>query len=976
MSRGTPHSCREVIKRGPIIAVRQVSSIAHAPKSGTNAARSRPAPMHHFMKPEIRRNAGKVFCMLLLATLTAVASGIGFDRDIRPLLDEHCLGCHDSDSKKGDLDLSHFTSMDAVMKDRSVWRSVYEKVESHQMPPPKRKSQPTTDERQKMMSWIMEVAAQPEPALGARDPGKPVLRRLTRLEYNNTVRDLFGLEMDVFMFPDRLPLASTAYFQPAKGALGGLVEVPVREYGLKYPVLLPELGLPGENRAEHGFRNRGEAMNLSPMLLEQFLAAARDIVNSPKLPQLSNVFRALVTDPAQPLKVLAVDAGGEPTEEAPVWRAAKEFAPNLNLPFQAKQGDVVTLDYQLRFAMQTAVAEGTGGVWDAKARSLVVKAGTPIRVKFGPGNSKALVITPGEPLWIAGFSTAGETSGESLFTNHEKLQKVLTLALAIEGGAAGEGISELAVCALSREKEKGVVEMTAMFSGGGSARLAHDLIEGGGRGNTFFAFRAPKGEHIIRLRMDGSKFSGNYALFDDLAFLTDSAAAMASAPAPVAARKMSDGDRRTVARDRLAGFLPRAFRRPADMGTVARYVGVFDDARKRGAAFEGAMKEAIAAALTSPDFLYIAETGAGRGEVRPLDDYELATRLSYFLWAAPPDDELLAAAARGVLREEAGMEAQTLRLLRDPRSRELGESFAMQWLRLDQLMTAKPDPLLYKGFYSGPQGKVTLHGSMLVEALLLFETVLVENRSVLDFLDPGYTWLNPRLAKLYAADVPAFAGKSANSDVLTDAKNNTQWLRVPLHDKRRGGYITMGGPLTVTSLPTRTSPVKRGAWLLETIFNRPPQEPMIAFVLKEDARAKNEPRSVRARFEQHRNEPACYSCHIRLDPPGFALERFDAIGAWRERDGGQAVDARAEWDGKAFDGPAEYKAILAANPREFTRGFIEHLLSYALSRKLEIFDMPSVAAIQSAAATDGNRLHRILLEIVRSYPFTHIRTRP
>lgn len=915
--------------------------------------------------------------LILSASPAGTLGAVSFEKDVMPLLEVQCLDCHDAAEKKGGLDLSGFTDEGSVMKNREIWRSVYEKIESHQMPPPKVKFQPTSDERQKVMEWIMDVAARPDPLLGARDPGKPMLRRLTRLEYNNTMRDLFGLEMDVFMFPDRLPISNTAYYQPAKGTLGAELQVPVREYGLKYPVLLPDLGLPGDNRAEHGFRNRGEAMNLSPMLLEQYLAAAQELINNPKLPLLSASFQALVSDPALPLKARPVaTAVGAATEESPVWQAAKEFAPNLNLPFQASQGDVVTLDYQFRFSMQSAAADGSGGVWDATSRSVVVKAGKPIRVKFGPANSKALVITPRQSLWVAGFSTAGETSGESLFTNEEKLQKVITLNLGVEGGAPGEGISELAVCALSRDHESGGVKLTATFSGGGSASLAHELIEGGGRGNTFFAFRAPKGRHITGLCLDGSQFSGNHALFDDLAFLTDGAAATASAPVAAPVSKMSDHDIRETAGRRLTDFLSRAFRRPVDRDTVTRYVGVFDNARKRGATFGTAMRSALSAALTSPDFLYIAEAGVGAENIRRLDDYELATRLSYFLWAAPPDEELQAAAGRGELGSGNGLEVQTLRMLRDPRSRELGESFASQWLRLDQLLTAKPDPKLFKDFYSGPLGKVTLHGTMLVEALLLFETVLVENRSVVDFLDPGYTWLNPKLAKLYGIDVPAFAGKYTNSDVLIDAKLNSRWLRVPLSDKRRGGYLTMAAPLTVTSLPTRTSPVKRGAWLLETIFNRPPQEPKIAFVLKEDEKAEFHPQTVRARFEQHRNEPSCFSCHIRLDPPGFALERFDAIGAWRETDGTEPVDAHAEWGGKPFDGPAEYKAILAADPHEFTRGFIEHLLGYALSRKLEIYDMPTVASIQAAAAADGNKLHRIILEIVRSYPFTHIRSKP
>lgn len=881
--------------------------------------------------------------------------------DFRAFLDAHCLECHDGDVKKGDLDLSIFTDEAAVMRNREVWRVVYEKVESHQMPPPKEKSQPSAAERRELMAWIMDIAARPDAELGVADPGNPVLRRLTRLEYNNTVRDLFELPMDVFMFPERLPLSGKAYFQPQKGSLGEVVEVPVREYGLKYPVLLPELGLPGENRAEHGFRNRGEAMNLSPMLLEQYLSAARDIVHSPKLPQLSAAFRVLIHDPSTPMKAEPVAEEQEPN----TWTASKEFAPNLNLPFQAKDGAVSTLDYQFRFAMQTAVAEGTGGVWDATGRSTVVKAGEPIRVRFG---SKALRITSPQDLWIAGFSTAGETSGESLFTNHEKQQKVLTLDLMIENGTSNEGITELAICALSRAKESGKVTLTAHFSGGGSSALSHTLITGEGVGNTFFAFRAPKSEHIVRLTLDGSKFTGNYVLFDDLAFLTDGATAVATATVAGPEKKMSARAKRAAARERLAGFMTRAFRRPVDEKTVERYVEVFDDALDRDLPFEEAMKAAVAAVLASPEFLYLSEAGVGRGAVRQLANHELASRLAYFLWSAPPDDELLNAN----LSDEAVLEAQTRRMLRDGRVRELSESFATQWLRLDQLMTAKPDPKLFKGFYSGPQGKVTLHASMLVEALLLFETVLVEDRAILDLLAADYTWLNGRLAKLYEIDTAALA-KTTNSNVLIDAKQNAKWLRVPLKDSRRGGYMTMAGPLTVTSLPVRTSPVKRGAWLLETLFNRPPQEPKVAFALKDEPGTQTTPQTVRERFEQHRDKPACFSCHVRLDPPGFALERFDAIGAWRDRDGSQPVDARAEWHGTAFDGPAEYKAILAKQPHEFTRGFIEHLLSYALGRELRIYDMPVVEQIEIAAKADGWKLSRVVVEIAKSYPFTHVR---
>ena len=257
---------------------------------------------------------------------------------------------------------------------------------------------------------------------------------------------------------------------------------------------------------------------------------------------------------------------------------------------------------------------------------------------------------------------------------------------------------------------------------------------------------------------------------------------------------------------------------------------------------------------------------------------------------------------------------------------------------------------------------------------------MVEDRSVLDFIDANYTWLNLRMARHYGLSESVLAeAKRLNLDMTTkndlkEAHANTFWMRTKLPDKRRGGFLTMAGPLTVTSLPLRTSPVKRGAWLLETIFNRPPQEPKIAFVLKDDDAHEVETVSVRKRFEQHRSRPECFSCHVRLDPPGFALEAFDPVGAWRTRDAGQEVDARSEWRGVVFNGPAEFKARLMTNPREFVRGFIEHLLSYALGRKLELYDQPTVEEILKSAQEDGWKFKSIIKGIVRSRPFQYTRT--
>lgn len=692
----------------------------------------------------------------LMVGVAAAADRGQYARDVRPILQNYCFDCHyDGDDAEGGVNLERFESEEQVLSDRGIWKYVFDKVESRQMPPPKESALPTDAERRRILDWIAGIAAAPDPALGAIDPGKPILRRLTRLEYNNTVRDLLALDIDLFMFPERLPLANKNYFQPETGKLESPLTVRVREYGGKYPVLLPASGLPGDNRAEHGYRNRGDAMNVSPLLLEKYVALASEIVHHPDLPRHSAVFAWL----------LGIDA--EPAQAAPA---------------------------------------------------------------VGP-------------------------------------------------------------------------------------------------------------------------------------------------------------------RERLVVFLRHAFRRPLTDDEIVPYVELFESARQSGRSEADAIRVAVQAVLSSPSFLFLAESANPSGTelplpaashsptVRPLTDHELANRLSYFLWSSMPDEELMKLADSGELSDEATLTAQTLRMLRDPKSRELSESFAVQWLRLDQLYTSQPDRRLFKQYYSGPQGKNTLHASQLVEALLLFETVQVENRSILDLIAADYTWVNPRLARLYEFDLdqqldpPEAGGAVGNREQPpSDRSSNNLWWRLPLADSSRGGYLTMSAPLTVTSLPFRTSPVKRGAWMLETIFNRPPTEPKVAFAFDDDTQESAAAESIRARFEAHRSQAACYSCHIRIDPPGFALEHFDAIGAWREFDGGQAVDARGEWNGRVFDGPAEFKSLLRHDPHEFTRGFIEHLLSYALGRKLELADLPIVEQIQQKAQDSDYRLQQIVCEVVASYPFRHLRS--
>ncbi len=962
-----------------------------------------PASFLRFPAADFRPLRSRAFRAATLgaAWLASVAGACGapdFVRDIRPLLARHCHDCHGGAVQESGLNLERFDSLEAVRRERSLWGTVLEKIESHQMPPPKEEHPPTAGERKTLADFIVHLAALPEPALGVRDPGKPLLRRLTRLEYNNAVRDLLGLATDVFMFPERLPLADKAYFDPASGRLADTLEVRLREYGARYPVLLPASGLPGDNRAEHGYRNRADANNLSPLLLEKYVALAGEIAAHPELVRRSPAFAELLgVEPPPPAPPSVV-----PRTEAPgVAPVAAVFAPRAaDLP--AAPGSAYTLA-AFREKLAVAVREGRGGVFDVPAdlanRTIAGKGGL-ITAPFG---ARTLTVNPDADLWLVAFGSAQATSGNLIVANKVKQAKTYELTLALRSEDRDEGVESIGVCVLGRRGQSGRVALTAVFSDGTEKSLVAELPEGAEH-SVFCSFSALPGESIRRLRVDGTRFSGDHVLLDDLAFVTNgrpqplARPAPPSAPVAVAAPKLvvppaaktapakPAAQPKTFAPfpDRLAAFLHRAFRRPVAPEETARFLALWRDARAAGAGEEAATRTTLQAVLASPGFLFLAEPADPAGPaVRPLDDHELASRLAFFLWASAPDAELLAAAQAGRLRDPAGLEAQTRRLLRDPRVRELGEAFAMQWLRLDQLYTAKPDTDLFKPFYSGPQGKDTLHGAMLTEALLLFETVLVEDRSILEFIAADYTWLNPRLAKAYglapqvASAAPAPLPAGAGNREVREASNKVAntWRRTALTDRARGGFITMAAPLTVTSLPFRTSPVKRGAWLLETVFNRPPQEPKIAFAIENDTKEAAAAQSIRQKFEAHRSKPACYSCHVRLDPPGFALERFDPIGRWRDTDGGVPVDARGEWHGEPFDGPAAYKAALMRDPSEFTRGFTEHLLAYALGRKLGLHDLPAVEEIRQAAAADGHRLGRLIVALVQSYPFRHVRNR-
>lgn len=401
----------------------------------------------------------------------------------------------------------------------------------------------------------------------------------------------------------------------------------------------------------------------------------------------------------------------------------------------------------------------------------------------------------------------------------------------------------------------------------------------------------------------------------------------------------------------LKVFASRAYRRRATKDEIARLVKFVDDAEGRGESFERGIQLAMEAVLVSPYFLFRVELDREPNNpqaIHPIDDFELATRLSYFLWSSMPDDELFRLAAQNKLRDGDTLRQQVLRMLKDPKARSLVDNFAVQWLEIRRLKTMTPDPKRFPSFDE------ELRQAMLTETEMFFASVMDEDRSVLDFIAADYTFLNERLAKHYGIQ----------------GVTGPEFRRVALSDPDRGGLVTQASVLTVTSNPTRTSPVKRGKWILEELFNSPPPPPPPdAGELKEDEKVALSG-SLRQRMEQHRANPSCAACHQRMDPLGFGLENFDAIGAWRDRDGEFFIDASGELpDGSKFKRPAELKAILKAKKDDFARCLSEKMLTYALGRGLEYYDKCAIDEITDKLAKHDYKFSALILEIVASDPF-------
>lgn len=490
-------------------------------------------------------------------------------------------------------------------------------------------------------------------------------------------------------------------------------------------------------------------------------------------------------------------------------------------------------------------------------------------------------------------------------------------------------VADVVATSAKPEVYDAVIELPA-----GTVRLAAAFI------NDFYNENAPEGENRDRnMAIDYLELEGPLNV--------------EPAPLPESHRRImicepTPETRNECAREIIRNFAEQAYRRPLSGIEVSRLTNLVDFAEQEGASFERGIQLVVQAVLASPHFLFRTELpDEDLDDGRVTNDYQLASRLSYFLWSSMPDATLFELAEEDRLHEPEVLEAQVRRMLADPKSVALVDNFASQWLQIRNLDLVDPDRNRYPAFNDD------LRHAMRRETELFFETLIREDRSVLEMIDADFTFLNERLARHYGIE----------------GVEGDKFRRVQLEDRTRGGVLTQGSVLTVTSNPTRTSPVKRGKWVMEQLLAvSPPAAPANVPQLEDEGRKLVG--TLRQKMEQHRSDPSCAICHMTMDPLGFGLENFDAVGAWRDQDEGLPIDASGELpSGASFAGPAELKQLLLGRADEFRRGVAENMLVYAIGRGLTLADRCEVDKIVEALRAGDDRFSELVLAVVRSNAF-------
>ena len=743
------------------------------------------------------------------------------------------------------------------------------------------------------------------------------LRRMNRFEYGNAVRDLFDLECWVYSISDRIIRDHNNYFRPETGKMPKVAKVGNRVMGLQQMLenrLFGVMAFPKDPPAENGFNNRGDHLSLSPVLMQSFLELSRSIVHAENFDENCRVWDDLFADPLNPepksrRASIAVDKSVA-TRSTGLTISAWIRPSKLTDHWQT----IVRREDSWR--RQLLAIGRTGDTW-----GLWIGAG--IAGKYEEFGASVDPKTLGDGHW---HHVAGTFDGKqiSLYVDGKQVG-----SKALEGKIEMESTGPMAIGAHGEEPFHGSLNDIRLYRSGLTTTQIESLAEGN--------------ESVAEEEMVGS-----WKL-------------------PIKAKPTLEKPVEEIAHQRIERFLLKAFHSPPDEKTLALYRGYFDKQFKKSGDFIQSMKAVVSAALASPRFMLVHNETE---EASPnQSSFNLAARLALFLWSSIPDEELLEWAAEGILNKTNVLEAQVDRMLNHRRVKNFCDSFAPQWLKLNSLVSAQPDFKTYREYYFGGDDKISYKRGMhlMLEPLLNFEAVFIENRPISELVDADFTYRSHLLAEWYEGRAATYAINVNLRDI--------EFTRTPLSDRRYGGVMTTGAVMVMTSGPFRSLPITRGSWVSSVIFNDPPDPPPddIPDLRADDKTLQRESLTVRQKLQQHSSEPQCAGCHAKIDPLGFALENFDLLGRWREHyRTGLKVDASGTLFGRhQFEDVVGFKDAVLAEKDTFAKAFISHLLSYALGRELTLADRVAVGEIAAESKKEGYHMRDVIKNIAVHPIFTH-----
>jgi hypothetical protein len=848
-----------------------------------------------------------------------------FQKTVQPFLAKNCYECHGEVDAENNFRVDIFTNSVALAKNRKALENAYEKI-SHGEMPPKKKPRPAAAQLALVTGWF-DNHLNVDCSSGS-NPGRVTLRRLNRAEYNNTIRDL--LHVDDLHPADAFPTDMSGY----------------------------------------GFDNNGDVLSIAPILMEKYLSAAdlvldKVIYAEPIVPPPLHHVDAVTAEGTIPMTVQATNA--PPVVAAAGANAAAGRGRGSPVGRLFNQRGEIYDDYVFpkdgTYVLRVR-AYGTAGTANRERPSVAFSIDgeqieTPVTI---PQDFRNVGVTSFKPIHV----TAGKHRVSLAFVNGPTAEEVAAAeAAALTNTAPTNAVAQISATNILATPANSVAAVATtpdaakILNATNALASQTNLIAAAGDG-------ARRGGAAGGARRGGARRGGpppgpppsptGKPTLGVIYFEAEGPTEITPDRMPVSYNSLMIAQpsgtvmKAQAAEQIIRPFTTRAFRRPVRDDEIQQIMAFWKEADDEGHTFNESLELTLKIVLTSPQFLFRVEAEPQSGElgnIHTLDDYELASRLSYFLWSTMPDDELFKLAATGKLR--ANLRAQVQRMLKDPKSQALVENFAGQWLQLRQMQNVSPDATIFTNFDD------PLRAAMTKETEMFFNSIIQEDRSVLDFLDANYTFVNERLAKHYG---------------MTGIKGD-DFQRVTFSpDDHRGGLLTEGSILTITSYPNRTSPVQRGKWVLENLLDdAPPPPPPNVPALAEDAHALTG--TMRQRMEQHRTNPQCAACHARMDPIGFSLENFDAIGAWRTNDASnQAIDVSGKLpDGTAFNGPEQLKQIILLQKDKFARTLTTKMLTFALGRGLEDEDKCVVDDIEGALVQNGYKFSVLVNQIVNSDAF-------